>query len=74
MEIIISLLAGFAAGVLFAPAKGTDTRRKISEGVDKLADSLSELAEKIKPDTTVNGEALIGTPKTSTTLAGKSFV
>jgi gas vesicle protein len=43
-NVILGVLAGLAAGailgVLFAPAKGSKTRRKISEKGEELADNL----------------------------------
>ncbi|NCI52067.1 YtxH domain-containing protein [Sediminibacterium roseum] len=43
-KIAVALLAGVAAGailgVLFAPAKGSETRRKIAEEGEKLTDNL----------------------------------
>ena len=46
-KIILGLLAaaaaGAAAGVLLAPEKGSDLRRKIRESVEEWADDLSEL-------------------------------
>jgi gas vesicle protein len=46
-KIILGLLAaaaaGAAVGVLMAPEKGSDLRRKIKDTVDEWADDLSEL-------------------------------
>jgi len=43
-KVLTSVLAGFAAGavlgILFAPDKGTETRRKIAEKSTDLADSV----------------------------------
>lgn len=44
-------VAGAALGILFAPEKGTDTRKKINEQGKKLADTVNNAFEKIK-DTT----------------------
>jgi len=45
-KVLLGLLGGIAAGallgILFAPAKGSDTRKKISEKADGYADELKE--------------------------------
>lgn len=45
-KVLLGLLGGIAAGallgILFAPAKGSDTRKKISEKADDYADELKE--------------------------------
>lgn len=47
-KIISALLAGFAAGaaagILFAPEKGSDLRQKISDTVSDWSDSIAEAA------------------------------
>lgn len=61
LGVLAGLTAGALLGVLFAPEKGTDTRRKISEKEGDLADLLkdkfkeflghcSEKCEKVKED------------------------
>lgn len=64
-KIVLGILAGAAAGaiagILFAPAKGSNTRKKISkkgedyydslkEKVDGLLDAATENFEKVKED------------------------
>jgi len=66
-KVIMGLLAGFAAGaligVLFAPDKGTETRRKISKKGEDFAndvkgkfnefiESMSEKFDKVRSDVT----------------------
>ena len=45
-KILVAIVAGAAVGailgVLFAPDKGSETRRKISEQGEKLADSIKD--------------------------------
>jgi gas vesicle protein len=47
-KIILALVAGVAAGaalgILFAPDKGTDTRDRLSESLNNLADSIKDTA------------------------------
>ena len=57
-KIVIGLLAGFAAGaligVLFAPEKGSVTRRKISKKgedyIDDLKENMNDLLEEVKQE------------------------
>lgn len=49
MKTVVALLTGLAAGtalgILFAPEKGSETRRKIGESASDLADSIKETAQ-----------------------------
>jgi len=51
-KVLIALGAGMAIGgllgVLFAPAKGTDTRKKISDTANNLSDKLKDAVNKGK--------------------------
>jgi gas vesicle protein len=51
MKIILALLGGAAAGaalgLLFAPDKGSETRRNISDTAKRIADSILAKAEEI---------------------------
>lgn len=42
MKFLLGLLAGIIAGLMLAPASGTETRRRISEGASDLAESSRE--------------------------------
>lgn len=64
-KILIALGAGFAIGgiigILFAPDKGSETRRKISDTSKKFADKVNEQIKKAKAKgeevlSKVNGE------------------
>ena len=46
LSILIGTGAGALMGVLFAPHKGEDTRKKISEMEEKYADSIKEKFDK----------------------------
>ena len=39
-KLLITFAAGFVIGILVAPAKGSDTRRKIRNKIDDLQDEL----------------------------------
>ncbi len=43
--LLAGVVIGVAAGMLFAPASGEETQRKISDRAKKLADSLRDTAE-----------------------------
>lgn len=42
MKFMLGLLTGIIAGLMLAPASGTETRRRISEGASDLAESSRE--------------------------------
>lgn len=42
MKFMLGLFAGIIAGFMLAPASGTETRRRISEGANDLAESSRE--------------------------------
>ena len=46
-KLIITFLAGFAAGILFAPDKGSITRRKLRARLTDFSDNLDEVAAKL---------------------------
>jgi gas vesicle protein len=46
--LLSAVAAGIAMGMLMAPEKGTDTRKKLGEGLDKLKDKWEELKAVVK--------------------------
>jgi gas vesicle protein len=66
-KIIIGVLAGMAAGallgVLYAPAKGSDTRKKISKTGRDLSDAVKDKYHGIRE--TFSGQFMSGRSKVS---------
>jgi gas vesicle protein len=52
LSFIVGALAGAAAGVLLAPDKGKNTRKKVKKSIDDLSqkakDSMDDLSAKVK--------------------------
>jgi gas vesicle protein len=48
LGILTGALAGYIIGVLYAPDKGENTRKKIAEGASEYKDTLVEKASEIK--------------------------
>ena len=48
-KIIIAFMAGAALGILFAPDKGSNTRRKIADNFDELKESLRDEFNELFP-------------------------
>lgn len=44
-KILLSLLAGVAIGLIVAPGKGSETLRKLRDGLDDAKDKASDAAE-----------------------------
>jgi len=44
-KILLSLLAGVAIGLIVAPDKGSETLRKLRDGLDDAKDKASDAAE-----------------------------
>lgn len=61
-RVLLGVLAGLAAGtvlgILFAPAKGSETRRKISDKGNEFSENLKKKFDEVIDDITGN------TPKT----------
>ncbi|NOR15981.1 MAG: hypothetical protein GQ544_09765 [Candidatus Aminicenantes bacterium] len=47
LSFLVGAAAGFGLGVLFAPASGADTRKKIGDGAVKTGEKAKESYEKI---------------------------
>ncbi len=47
-KFLITLLAGVAVGILIAPAKGSETRKKLQKNFDDFADGLDKLVDNEK--------------------------
>lgn len=47
MKFLLGLLSGAIAGLLLAPARGSETRRRISEGASDLAQTSREKAQQV---------------------------
>jgi len=47
-KILAGILTGVAIGILIAPAKGAETRKKISDKVDEASDHLKDVVEKFR--------------------------
>ena len=47
-KVITLLLIGVAGGILIAPAKGTETRRKVSKLVNDVSDSIQDIIDIVR--------------------------
>ncbi len=56
MKMINSLLLGVVIGILIAPEKGTETRKKIVRAVDDAKDCVADFVDKTKS----NFEEMVG--------------
>lgn len=48
LAVLAAAAAGVAVGMLFAPDKGTETRKKIARTKDDVVDSLEKTIESVK--------------------------
>ncbi|MEO5684862.1 MAG: YtxH domain-containing protein [Chitinophagaceae bacterium] len=67
-KVMIALIAGFVAGILLAPEKGSITRKKLNDGFDDLSNKLADLKEKFTPEESSEADGLPGIPKMSATV------
>ena len=58
-KFLIALLGGITLGFLFAPAKGSETRKYLKDSFDDLKDSLVSEIKELKAET----EALASDPE-----------
>lgn len=77
-KILLALLAGAAAGaalgILFAPEKGSETRRKIIDGVDDFTEDMKTRVSDIKEKVTDKFNQMSGSDSGSSTATTGSSV
>jgi len=58
-KVLIALASGIAAGavlgILFAPDKGSETRRKLNESIDDVTERLKKTGQKLSSGLKSNG-------------------
>jgi gas vesicle protein len=73
LSFLLGTAAGFILGVLFAPASGEETRKKIQEGAVKTGEKAKESYEKIHKEAE-KGIQLVKEKTTEGVTAIKDFV
>jgi gas vesicle protein len=70
LAVLGGLVAGVTLGILFAPDKGSETRKKVKDMADKAKDKVKETAENIKQKMKYEHN---GKEETNATTEGDSF-
>lgn len=58
LGVLLGTAVGVGIGMLFAPGKGSETRRRIAEGANSAKDTILTEAEKLKMKATAEAENL----------------